>query len=60
MRSSLSKCLLDHYQMKKTFPGQEKYVDKINSWLEDDCQDNRPLVFKTEAGCGIKTILASW
>lgn len=55
-----SKCTIQHYQQKKFFSGQEKYIHKINSWIEDDSHPNKPLVFKTEPGCGIKTILVNW
>lgn len=50
--------MLDHYQSKKVWPGQEKHTIKINGWLEDD--SDKPLVFKTEPGCGMKTILGQW
>lgn len=55
---SSSKAVLDHYQSKKVWPGQEKHIHKINGWLEEDCE--RPLVFKTEPGCGMKSILSQW
>lgn len=50
--------MLDHYQSKRTWPGQEKYIHKINGWLEEESE--RALVFKTEPGCGMKTILGQW
>lgn len=50
--------MLDHYQSKKVWAGQEKHIHKINGWLEEDTQ--RPLVFKTEPGCGMKSILSQW
>jgi hypothetical protein len=30
---SSSKAVLDHYQSKKVWPGQEKHIHKINGWL---------------------------
>ncbi|CAM6001236.1 unnamed protein product [Sphagnum balticum] len=57
---SSSEVVLDHYASKRVLPGQEKHVYKINSWLEEENTPNRPLVFRTEPGCGMKTILSSW
>jgi len=57
---SSSKCTLQYYEQKRFFSGQEKYIHKISSYIEDDSQPNKPLVFKTEPGCGIKTILVNW
>lgn len=33
----------------------------MNKWLEDDhAEDNKPLVFRTRPGMGIKTIFTQW
>lgn len=49
-----------HYLKEPFYPGQEHYLDCINQWVEDDGQANRPLVFKTKPGLGVKTILSHW
>ena len=55
---SSSRAVLDHYQSKKVWPGQEKHIHKINGWLEED--NEKALVFRTEPGAGMKTILSQW
>lgn len=50
--------MLDHYHSKKLETGQEKHIHKINGWLEEDT--DKALVFRTEPGCGMKSILAQW
>lgn len=57
---SSGKATIQHYQQKRFFPGQEKYIHKINSYIEEDSETNKPLIFRTEPGCGIKTILVNW
>ncbi len=57
---SSSKCTTTHYENKQFFSGQEKYIHKISTFIENDTHPNKPLVFKTEPGCGIKTILVNW
>jgi hypothetical protein len=58
--SSSSKSTIAHYHHKPFFSGQEKHIHKISSFIENDSVPNKPLVFKTEPGCGIKTMLVNW
>lgn len=50
--------MLEHYQSKRVWGGQEKHIHKINGWLEEE--GSQALVFRTTAGCGMKTILGEW
>ena len=51
---------VSHYLKEPFFPGQENYFECIQQWIEDDIEPNRPLVFRTTPGVGVKTILSHW
>ena len=58
---SSSEITKEYYLNRKFHAGQENYFHLMNKWLEDDhAEDNKPLVFKTKPGMGIKTIFTQW